>query len=389
MCTSGALARRPQFTAQRTQLLLVAGFRLLVMLIFAAVAGCASTELPFSFSKIPTLDEAPAEPQVKSDASPDGPAKYPEFDLDGALEPTPITIQKNDTLKVTLWGYPELDHIAAVQPNGMITLPLVGEVPVEGLSVEQIRNGITTRLEPFTTISDSDLRVGDALTMSVWQQSELFHTSVIAPDGTVTFPLVGQLQAVGRSVEDIRIEAEERMVAFMVGAQVSILPEWRNRRMLFDPRVSVLTQNLQPREVAVIGAVGLQGVQQINGSLTIVEALARSSVDRRIAALNSVVVIRDSKGEAPSYRRLLLSDYFAGNADNQNIYLQDGDIVIVPKTIISRVGDFVDLFFQRTGPMFAWWSGLQAATVATDSADTVELINESLEQQLIDLNVNP
>lgn len=364
-----------------------------LLLVLAAVVlhGCATTEMPFSLSKIPVLgSDEPTTVTTDDSATPaTGDSVFREFALEDSLEPVPITIQKNDELKVSVWGYPELDHVGVVQANGMMTLPLVGEVVVEGQTIDEVRQRVTGQLKPFTSVNEHALRVGDALTMSVWQHEELYHTAAVAPDGSVTFPLVGKLPAAGRDVEDIRIDAQQRIEEYILGAQVSILPELRNRRMLHDPRVSVLTQRLQPRRVAVIGAVGLQGVQEINGSLTLVEALARASVDRRIAALNSVIVIRGSIGESPTYRRILMSDYFAGTAQDQNIYLRSGDIVIVPKTLISRAGDFVDLFFQRTAPMFAWWTALHSATVAEDSADTVELINRSLREQLLDLNVNP
>ncbi|MGD9602476.1 MAG: polysaccharide biosynthesis/export family protein [Gammaproteobacteria bacterium] len=356
----------------------------------AALSGCAMTDLSLTLGKIPTLTAEETTPARASPAPGDSSApKFREFELEESLVPTPVLIQRNDTLKVSLWGYPELDHVGVVQSNGMITLPLVGEVLVDGLSVDQIRARISERLQPFTSVQERALRVGDTLTMSVWQQPDLSYESEIAPDGTATFPLAGQVQAVGRSVADIRQDVQSRIDEYLFGSQVSILPRLGNRRMLYDPVVSVLTQSLQPRRVAIIGAVGLQGVQEINGSLTLVEALARASVDRRIAALNSVVVIRDVAGKSPLYRRVQLADFFAGKAPNQNIYLRNGDVVIVPKTAISEVGDYVDLFFQRTAPLFAWWTALQTATVAEESAETVELINESLRRQLIDLNVNP
>jgi hypothetical protein len=84
-----------------------------------------------------------------------------------------------------------------------------------------------------------------------------------------------------------------------------------------------------------------------------------------------------------------MGDFFGGVAPDQNIYLQNEDIVIVPKTTIAKVNDFVDQFFSNTMPVFNWWSSLQSARVAKDSADTIGLINKSLENDLLSITPSP
>lgn len=151
----------------------------------------------------------------------------------------------------------------------------------------------------------------------------------------------------------------------------------------------MLASRIEPRRVAVIGEVNFQGLTEIKGSLRIVEALAQAQVRQTTTELNSVVVIRSPNAGSPQYRMIRLDDCFAGRAPDQNIYLGHDDIVIVPKTAIAKVGDFVELFFTRTAPVFNWWSAAWQASVAEKSAETTKLINESLSNSLISITTQP
>jgi len=266
------------------------------------------------------------------------------------------------------------------------TLPLVGEVHAAGSSVLELRNDISEELEPFKTVEFALLQPGDTLAFSVWQHSDLHYIATIEPDGMVTFPLVGRLKASGRTVEEIKSLTQKKLRGYIRDAQVTILPTFLNRRMLHDYKVSVLASQLQPRRVAIIGEVGVQGLTPIDGSLKLVDALAQARLQRKTASLNSIVVIRNNVSGNPQYRRIRLDDFFDGEAPEQNIYLQNDDIVIVPKTFIAKTGDYVEQFFTRTAPTFAWWSAFQLAKSAKDQSETPGLINESLRRDLLDIS---
>lgn len=332
--------------------------------------------------------EPPSVAAPSNTTTPLPPKSIAEFDLGPAVSPGEQRFQTGDGIKVAVWGYPELDHTATVQPNGHITLPLVGEVNAAGLSVSELRARITDALKPYTSVSTPLLRPGDQLAMDVWQRTELSKTAVIAPDGSVTLPLVGRVIAAGRPVEDIRNEVQERMLVFLRDARVTLLPTLMNRRVLYDYQVSVLATHLEPRRAAIIGEVGLQGLYEIKGSLRLLQALAQAQVVEKSAAMNSVIVIRNRDSAAPLYRKIRLTDFIEGNAPDQNIYLQHEDIVIVPKTAIAKAGDFVEQFFARTAPMFSWWSAAWQASVAPQTADTTKLINESLKRNLLAITPN-
>ena len=361
--------------------------RLALALCALAVAACSNGPMSASMSFI----EAPKQAAVSlPEPLPGARISAEEFDLADEKETGELRLQPGDTLKVSIWGYPELDHVAQVQPNGQITVPLAGELPVADATVSEVRSRIAKGLGPFSSQSARELRTGDILQFHVWREESLRQTAVIDPSGMAVFPLIGSVKAAGRPVEDIRAEAERKLSEHLRDARVSILPQYGVRRMLQDYTVSVLIQQVQPRRVAVIGEVGLQGITDLRvGGMRVVEVLGMHQIKQSTAKLNTVVVIRNPTVGKPRYRLLRLEDYLEGRAPNENIVLRHGDIVIVPKTEIAKVGEFVDLFFTRTVAVFQWWSGMWSAARAKEAADTVRLINESLERSLTGISVNP
>lgn len=313
-----------------------------------------------------------------------------EFDDADVNELGELRFQPGDAIKVAIWGHAELDHIAVVQPNGKITVPLVGEVPAADQTVAQLRERVSAGLLPYTRNSSPDLRPGDTLNFLVWHEDGLRHNAIVEPDGYATFPIVGRLKVVGRPLEAVRQEAQDIILKHVRDARVSLMPMYTNRRYLQDYAVSVLSDRLQPRRIAVVGEVGIQGLTELRSGMRVVEALAQAQVRLVSAKLNSIIVIRNpSGGGTPRYRLLRIQDFLDGLAPYENLALRNGDIVIVPKTTIAKVGDFVDQFFVRTLPAFSWWAGLWQASTARASADTVRLINESLERQLTNITITP
>jgi polysaccharide export outer membrane protein len=74
-----------------------------------------------------------------------------------AYEPAPLgpkpsyryRLGPNDALRVSVWGRPELQSDTAVAPDGRIALPLAGNVPVLGLTLEETAEKVATQLKEF------------------------------------------------------------------------------------------------------------------------------------------------------------------------------------------------------------------------------------------------
>lgn len=154
---------------------------------------------------------------------------------------------------------------------------------------------------------------GDVLEISVWGDESLARKVLVRPDGKISFPLVGDMQAAGVSVEDLRAELEARIGEYIHGAPVTV--------MLIEAR--------SPK-VSVVGKVQKPGVFPMDGPVSVLQALAMAGGMTPYASTGSVRVVRT---DAAGTQRYLPFDYDMaadGKSLEQNILLEPGDVVIVP-----------------------------------------------------------
>jgi polysaccharide export outer membrane protein len=89
---------------------------------------------------------------VRSDATKDRTRQYTstQSQVDVAsLYNDAYVIRKGDDVQITVWGYSEFNTTTSVRENGVIGLPLVGEVKAEGLTVEQLKQRLLALLAEY------------------------------------------------------------------------------------------------------------------------------------------------------------------------------------------------------------------------------------------------
>jgi polysaccharide export outer membrane protein len=152
----------------------------------------------------------------------------------------------------------------------------------------------------------------DVLDVAVWRDETLKATLLVRPDGGITFPLVGELQAAGRTAAQLREELTRRLDAF--------LPE---------PVVTVTVARVTSQRFYVLGRVARPGDFQVGRSVDVLQALALAGGLTPFAAEDGIRIIRRVQGHAVAipfqYSRLRrLGDL------SQNIPLRSGDVLLVP-----------------------------------------------------------
>jgi polysaccharide export outer membrane protein len=161
---------------------------------------------------------------------------------------------------------------------------------------------------------DDTYRVGpeDLLEISVWKEEGLKKETVVRPDGAFSFPLIGDVQAAGHTVAELREEISKRLV-----------------RYISDPTVSVLVLRVGSNKIYVIGRVNKPGDFAVGRYLDVLQALALAGGLTPYADEHNIKVIRKQEGKDV----VLPFDFAAvsrGEALQQNIRLQGGDVIVVP-----------------------------------------------------------
>jgi polysaccharide biosynthesis/export protein len=153
---------------------------------------------------------------------------------------------------------------------------------------------------------------GDLVRVSVWREEELDRQALVQPDGTISFPLVGQIAAAGRTPQEVQGEIVKRIETY--------IPE---------PVVTVELLEARGNKVYVIGEVEHPGEYQLGRPITAVQAISLAGGFTPFAGRGRIQILRrDASGDTSipfDYNAVADGKNLAGN-----IELLPGDTVIVP-----------------------------------------------------------
>ena len=156
------------------------------------------------------------------------------------------------------------------------------------------------------------VKAGDLLSVSVWKEPDLQREALVRPDGSFSFPLVGEVDARGKTVADLT-----KIVSQRLGKYIS------------DPVVTVSVQEIKGNKIYVIGQVNKPGEFVVNPSVDVMQALSMAGGTTPFAALGDIVSLRRTTAgqQALPFK---YNDVARGRNLQQNIDLQSGDVVVVP-----------------------------------------------------------
>lgn len=152
----------------------------------------------------------------------------------------------------------------------------------------------------------------DVLDISVWKEVDLQHKVVVQPDGRISFPLAGEVQAAGRTLSDLQAEITQRL-----------------KKYIPDPVVTVLLDKIAGYKIYVIGQVKTSGQFTVGQYLDVIQALALAGGLTPYAEQNNIKIIRRENG-AETIIPFKYTEVQKGEALSQNIILKSGDVVMVP-----------------------------------------------------------
>lgn len=152
----------------------------------------------------------------------------------------------------------------------------------------------------------------DVLLISVWKDENLTREVVIRPDGMISFPLVGDIMAEGRTAEELRSELAKKLTKYIPNVNLT---------------VSVL--KVLSHKIYVVGRVNKPGEYLVGHYTDVLQALSLAGGLTPFAAENDIKVVRRVMGQQQTFP-FRYGDVRGGTGLEQNILLQRGDVVMVP-----------------------------------------------------------
>ncbi len=201
--------------------------------------------------------------------------------------------------------------------NNILTIPvfilglLISSVSQADKAIEQVPSD-TPKVEAVAV--DQGYQVGpeDVLSISVWKEEGLKAEVLVRPDGGLSFPLIGEVQAQGKTTEQIQKEITDRLQKFIP-----------------DPVVSVSVLKVVGNKIYVIGKVNRPGEYPAGRYVDVLQALSMAGGLTPFAAENDIKVLRKENGK-DVVMPFRYSQVQKGQELDQNIMLKSGDVVVVP-----------------------------------------------------------
>lgn len=170
--------------------------------------------------------------------------------------------------------------------------------------------------EPDPRESEYVIGVSDGLDINVWKNQELSTRVIVRPDGTITMPLIGDLQAVGKTTSELKADIGTKLSRYMELAGVEI---------------TIAVTSVASYHFTVSGEVSQPGIFNSSRYMSVAEAIAMAGGVTRFAREDEMVLLRrDPRTGAvrriPIAYRLIAS----GQRPDMNLVLLSGDSLFVP-----------------------------------------------------------
>jgi polysaccharide export outer membrane protein len=151
----------------------------------------------------------------------------------------------------------------------------------------------------------------DVLSVVVWKNPDLSGDVTVRPDGIVTLPLVGPIQAAGRAPSDVKREIARRYAEFVRTDSVV---------------VSVGVASVNSYQFTVAGKVEHSGVYNAKSYVTAVDAVAMAGGPNKFAS-DDIYILR---GTPPRRIPIDLRRAMSGEHPEENVLVLRGDLIVVP-----------------------------------------------------------
>ena len=281
---------------------------------------------------------------------------------DDTVQATAYTFNIGDELDIKINEREDLNAQVKVRPDGMITLPIVGDLSALGKTASVLEQEIRQSYQnlggsqDFAGYNDSKsylISVNDELQIKFPYHEHLDQTVKVRPDGYISLSLVNDIVAEQKTPEGLEQELNRRYRKFLknpnltvVLKQFSSLRYSQNGKTVLagleylTPTVSV--KSFEPLEIFVAGNVEKPGILGYRPTLTALAAIIEAGGHKLGAEMASVVVLRKSGQQPISMLIDLDNDDDPGLQAANDIPLKPYDVVFVPKSKINQAGDFVD-----------------------------------------------
>ena len=161
-------------------------------------------------------------------------------------------------------------------------------------------------------VEDYRLGAGDLVQVVVWKNEDVSGAFRVRPDGKFSMPLIGDILAEGSTTDGVSMQVEQKLKLFIE-----------------SPYVSTIVVEAASNRIYILGEVANPGAYTIDGSLTVLQALALAGGFTEFAGKEKMVLVRGI-GEVQRNIKLSYSRILRTPGEESNPIMERGDTLVVP-----------------------------------------------------------
>ncbi len=249
----------------------------------------------------------------------------------------PYRLEVQDRISINFPYNPQFSTSGLVRTDGKITMPLIGEIQVVGLTVDELTKDINKRYSRFINnpsatvgIEEFNVKIDElkkAITTAPRGQSKV---APVAPDGRVGFPIIGNIEAAGFTVSQLEEIINQRYSKYVRNLQVTLI-----------------LLEIHHNKVYIFGEVNVPGIYEMTSQFTLLQALTQAGGFKPSANLEDVLVFRNSGLTTPVVYRVNLQKMMNSGQLYGDLTVQAADVIYVPKSAIDDLNDLIAKIFTK------------------------------------------
>jgi polysaccharide biosynthesis/export protein len=153
----------------------------------------------------------------------------------------------------------------------------------------------------------------DVLSISVWNEKELTESVPVRSDGNISMPLIGEIQATGKTPIQLEQDISTRLRAYVT-----------------QPAVTVTVMQMNSRKFNILGRVKKPGSYPLTTTMTVLDAIALAGGFQDFAKQGRVYVLRQNPGGGEARLPFNYRNVIRGDHPEQNVRLEPHDTIVVP-----------------------------------------------------------
>lgn len=153
----------------------------------------------------------------------------------------------------------------------------------------------------------------DVLRINVWKEQDLTQSVPVRSDGKISMPLVGEVQAAGKTPLQLEHDITDRLKAYIT-----------------EPDVTVIVEKINSQKFNILGRVVKPGSYALTATTTVLDAIAQAGGFSDFAKEKSIYILRPTPGGGETRLKFNYKDVIRGKHVPENIKLEPRDTIVVP-----------------------------------------------------------